>query len=125
MNQADLDRILELESSLSFAGFGAGDVRLNETDAERKNRFENDRQSLRQSLALCQRVVAWLTANVAKTDAIDNSQSSYGLKHVAENEIGEYVSNGVFIAAAIFAGYRYQLCRQGSLNAFFNMAVPV
>lgn len=50
--------------------------------------------------------------------------NSYGWKHAAESQkggIGEYVTNGEFIAAAIRCGYRTELCMPGSLNVYFNM----
>lgn len=34
-------------------------------------------------------------------------RSSYGWKHVMENDTGEYVSNGAFVAAAISLGYKH------------------
>jgi hypothetical protein len=40
------------------------------------------------------------------------------MKHIAEQDIG-YVANGVFIAAAIIAGYPYELCAP---NARFGMS---
>lgn len=121
MNQADLERILDDEPLLNLAGFGAGDFVRSETLAERKARFERSREELRCSLPICQRVVQWLEVNVAARKTINTRQFSYGLKHVVEKEIGDYVGNGVFIAAAIFVGYRYKVLAPGSLNAYFNM----
>ena len=45
----------------------------------------------------------WLLANIApiKTPTLD----SYRMKHVVERAIGEYVTNGDLIAAALMAGY--------------------
>jgi len=48
--------------------------------------------------------------------------SSYGLKHTAENYMDTYITNGVFIAAALHFGYQYRLCRADSPNCSFNMS---
>ena len=45
--------------------------------------------------------------------------TSYGLKHQVEREMGHYVSNGSFIAAAILQGLKIQRC--GSLNAYLAL----
>lgn len=47
--------------------------------------------------------------------------SSYGWKHLVEADIG-YISNGVFIAAAILAGYDYQIS-SNSPNVLFKMGL--
>jgi hypothetical protein len=38
---------------------------------------------------------------------INRRHSSYGLKHLAEPEIG-YVTNGAFIAAAVHCGFSFE-----------------
>jgi hypothetical protein len=45
---------------------------------------------------------------------------SYGIKHTAEQDIG-YITNGVFIAAGIIAGYSYEI-REGDPNVSFGMS---
>lgn len=60
----------------------------------------------------------WI-AKFPKVRKINNGYSSYGLKHLAEPEI-RYVSNGVFIAAAISAGFTV---RRDGLNGLFNISM--
>lgn len=48
-------------------------------------------------------------------------QSSYGLKHKVEKQLGRYVSNGELIAAMILCGYSYTII--DGLNCIFNMDV--
>jgi hypothetical protein len=48
--------------------------------------------------------------------------SSYGLKHTAERYMDTYITNGVFIAAALHYGYRYKLCHENSPNCSFNIS---
>lgn len=65
---------------------------------------------------------------IKKIKTINKSISSYGLKHMVENHLkktksGHHVPNGVFIAAAIFSGFKYQECdKKTSQNLFFNMS---
>jgi hypothetical protein len=49
------------------------------------------------------------------------SGTSYGLKHVAEEDIG-YITNGVFIAAAIAEGFRVKRCSDNSPNGRLNIS---
>jgi hypothetical protein len=70
------------------------------------------------------RAIAWLEewADFLKTFN-PRIQSSYGLKHYAENWTGDYVSNGAFIEAARRLGYQIKPSDYGSPNATFNMSV--
>ena len=45
----------------------------------------------------------WIRRNMSPSSEVCNRMSSYGLKHIAEEEIG-YVRNGTFIAAALHCG---------------------
>lgn len=63
---------------------------------------------------------SWL-ATKKKTTGITKRGTSYGLKHVAEHDIG-YVTNGIFIAAAIAEGFQVQRAG-GSPSAWFNISV--
>lgn len=51
---------------------------------------------------------------------ISRLRTSYGLKHDVERDMGQYVSNGAFIAAAILRGIQIQSC--GALNAYLALA---
>jgi hypothetical protein len=68
---------------------------------------------------------AWL-ARIGRIQTINRRFGSYGLKHICERAMNRYVSNGVFIAAAIHAGfavyrYRDEYGRTGP-NCAFNMS---
>lgn len=61
-----------------------------------------------------------------QTAQIQRKDTSYGWKHVAESwlresQMGGYVSNGAFIAAAALAGYRVERDAPQKPNAVFNM----
>ncbi len=72
------------------------------------------------SVATIGRVCGWLNANIAHTKQVTRFCGSYGLKHIAERHIGEYVSNGQFIVAALLCGYGAALDYP---NALFAMSV--
>jgi hypothetical protein len=62
---------------------------------------------------------AWLRQH-NKLKTINKSGTSYGLKHSAEHDIG-YITNGVFIAAAVAEGFR--VVRVGDTpNAWLNIS---
>ena len=54
--------------------------------------------------------------------SINRNVTSYGLKHMAERYQNTYIANGILIAAALDAGYRYRKCRNNSPNCRFNMS---
>lgn len=62
----------------------------------------------------------WIYDNLNCRKSINYKHSSYGLKHIAEKGIDEYVSNGEFIGAMIEAGY--EIKQISSLNASFNIS---
>lgn len=79
-----------------------------------------DRQDLRASGAAVEATATWLLENVKPTRTINHRHTSYGLKHIAEKDLG-YITNGVFIAAAIIADYPCKFL-PGSANVQFGMS---
>jgi len=67
----------------------------------------------------CSAVCRWLQSKT-KIKTINGKWSSYGLKHLAEDEIG-YVTNGAFIRAAIHSGFAYRLSPSNP-NVEFNIS---
>ena len=51
---------------------------------------------------------------------INTASSSYGLKHVVERVMGQYVTNGEFICAALVLGYKIRKIKDNP-NAYFNI----
>jgi hypothetical protein len=70
-------------------------------------KFEIDRKRLEGEHAAEEfiRAFSWLE-KVPKRKTFNPHNSSYGIKEAAEKWTGDYISNGVFIAAAIHAGFR-------------------
>jgi len=56
-----------------------------------------------------------------KIKTINTHSRRYNLKWIAEKELDIYISNGVFIAAAISCGFKYKMI-QGSPNVLFNIS---
>jgi hypothetical protein len=75
------------------------------------------------SLAAFLKTREWLR-QWPKVKAVNRSGTSYGLKHIAEAEIG-YITNGVFIAAAIAEGFCVERCNSRCPNAWLNITARV
>jgi len=73
------------------------------------------------NLGRCGLACEWIQSRCEKTKTI-RPVSSYGLKHVMENQTTTYVTNGEFIAAAVHLGYRVKRHHM-SINVSFNMRV--
>jgi hypothetical protein len=116
----DMDRVLELEPQLSDNGFKQ--FARNRPRAEQDADFLKWRESIREPRSLAQFVAArgWLK-QFSKIKTLNQRGSSYGLKHCAEDEIG-YLTNGVFIAAAIAEGFAVRRTDPGSPNAWLNIS---
>lgn len=97
-----LAQVMEQHPQLSSFGIGIFDPR-SKTPEQRQAELASERAELEEREAAVLNVAAWLTANVApiKTPTVN----SYRMKHVVEKAIGEYVTNGELIAAALVSGY--------------------
>ena len=62
------------------------------------------RKALRGDVEQVGAVHAWLVKNVKRIKTVGRYRTSYGIKHLAEPELG-YITNGAFIAAALIAEY--------------------
>jgi hypothetical protein len=87
--------------------------------AEREEQFRLDRNALLSQAAEFRAACTWL-GRQRKRKTINRRGTSYGLKHVCEDEVG-YMTNGTFIAAAIACGFDIQETHDGSPNAWLNI----
>lgn len=87
---------------------------------ERDAIFGKQRDALGKSGEAIGKTVDWLQKYIQPIKTINTKHSSYNLKHIAEKDIG-YITNGVFIAAAIIADYPYKI-EDGSPNPYFGMS---
>jgi len=63
----------------------------------------------------------WINEGFARPrKTINKNISSYGLKHLAERQVGSYISNEALIQAMLESGFRAQQIR-GTPNCFFNV----
>ncbi|HSC11194.1 MAG TPA: hypothetical protein VLC97_09495 [Rhodanobacteraceae bacterium] len=113
-----LRRILADHPDLSDYGLGKA-VSFRWTKAQVEEHFAKSRESIAVNIERFRATRDWLRG-IAKIKTINPKRSSYGMKHIAEAEIG-YITNGVFIAAALSLGFtmrRYP----GSPNPSFNIS---
>jgi len=122
MNKLDLERVMAKEPTLNIIGFGLSNLKRY-TPEERKKELAERREELLRQIDVCNKVCDWLKEKAKERATINRNMGSYGWKHVVENEneVGTYVANGVFIAAAIHCGFKYQLVSPDSPNAYFNI----
>lgn len=86
------------------------------TEFERKNLEEFNRMSAEKQ----RKLLNWIESNCVQRKSMNINHSSYGLKHIAEEGIHEYVSNEELIGAMIKSGYK--LKQVSALNAIFNIS---
>jgi len=63
----------------------------------------------------------WVLKNLVKRKTTNPHHTSYGLKHIAEQEIGRYVSNEEFHKTMIEAGFKAEYLGFNE-NASFNIS---
>ncbi len=106
MTQEDIARVRTVEPRLT--SFGIGIYRdLKQSPAQRREAFDREVAELLKSVFECTAIYAWL-APAIRRQTINRARTSYGLKHTFSGATGLYVTNGMFIAAAIHSGLRYK-----------------
>lgn len=112
----DIQRVMDQVPGLN--DFGVGVCRLDRLSPERAAAaMARGQRDLLNSTEAVAKVCGWLQgAEKVKAPRV----SSYYLKHVAEPEIG-YVTNGVFIVAAILCGFSYRVS-PGSPNVALGVS---
>jgi hypothetical protein len=111
-----LEQVMTREPTLTRFGFGVYD---DMSKADRPAALENGRQELRESAERVKEIGEWIGLHLKPTQRLNPYRSSYGLKHIVENDI-DYVANGEFIAAMLMRGYRYS--KERGPNAWFNVS---
>jgi hypothetical protein len=118
--EARLPITMARHPALNDFGLGHYGGHKDKSDAEKGTINAENRRVLRASAPAVATTVMWLRENVEPTLTINKRRTSYGIKHVAEKDIG-YITNGVFIAAGIIAGYPYEI-DHSSANVPFGMS---
>jgi hypothetical protein len=117
--RAAMLRVMQQHPSLTVQGFDP--FWPAKPPENRLAKFEADRAELLtpDGLEAFGRAIEWLS-RFDKSKTLNRRGTSYGLKHVAQREIG-YTTNGCFIAAAVAAGLEVRPASMGSLNAVFKI----
>ena len=111
-----IEEVAEQIPDLTEYGFGVyGGEKLRSGEA-----FQRDRDALLGSVERFEAACGWIRENLQQRKSFNYGRTSYGLKHIAEREIG-YITNGVFIAAMVHCGYSWQRVGMGP-NARFNVS---
>lgn len=125
LDASDVERRLAVvmteEPLLNDFGIGLYSGHRRKPREERMRILAEDRQRLRDSLDDVEWTAEWLRSNVEPIKTINRRRSSYGLKHIAEKHSPRgYLTNGVFIAAAMVAEYPFRIT--DSPNPQFGMS---
>jgi hypothetical protein len=106
---------------LTYVGFGLGALRYDDRLAG--IRAERDRMLTPAAIDEFQRAQRWLEQQPRTKNVNRRAGTSYGLKPEAEGAEGGYISNGMFIAAAIACGFKIEPVAPESASAWLNMSV--
>lgn len=117
--ESQIRQAMEKLPQLTIFGVGLYKRGAGLTPNERLCKFRKQQKELLASTKSFQKACQWL-GYIEKIKLINNRYTSYGLKHIAEKEIG-YIANGVFIAAAIHCGFDFKVV-DGGPNVQFNMS---
>ena len=64
----------------------------------------------------------YINRNFYPIKTFNKHESSYGIKHLVEEKIGQYVANGELIVAMINCGYNYKQWSVNLPNCWFNVS---
>jgi hypothetical protein len=113
------------EPLLTDHGLGIYNHGYGLSKSEIREEFQKEREALFTNVNEFGKICR-LLKRVNKIKTINTGHGSYALKHAAERTVGCYVSNGIFIAAAIHCGFDYKknYDEVGNLrpNVVFNMS---
>jgi hypothetical protein len=120
----DIDRQLAVvmtENPLLNA-YGIGASQFTRSIPDRRAELAEWRSELRSSADRVEMIREWLVTNIAYRQTVNPDAGSYHLKHLAEEDLQSYVTNGELIAAAIIAGYAYRSNSENAPNVDFAMS---
>lgn len=119
MSRKDIENVINQIPELTDFGIGIYENGKGLSTSEYELEFKKNQNLLLKSTDSFDKTVNWL-CDIKKIKRINNKHTSYELKHLAEKDIN-YITNGVFIAAAIHCGFNYKL-EKGCPNVLFNMS---
>lgn len=120
MTREQIQAVMDKVTALNAYGIGTYWEMWQKPRDERLAWRARERESLLLSSAECEKVCEWLEG-IVKRKTVNEKVTSYTLKHLVEQEMGGYVCNGAFIAAAIHCGFTYKTY-PGSPNVCFGIS---
>lgn len=120
--RAGIRKAMDLEPALSRFGYRIARDR-GESFEEAEARFLTTRSDMlsEQGVEEFIRAANYLS-RFGRRKSMNRNRGSYGLKHDAERMTGDYVANGMLIAAALAMGFSAERTQLGSPNAHFNIS---
>lgn len=120
--RAGILKAMDLEPALSRFGYRSARDR-GESLEEAEARFLASRSDMltEQGMEEFIRAANYLS-KFGRRKSMNRDRGSYGLKHEAERATGDYVANGMLIAAALAMGFSAERTHIGSPNAHFNIS---
>lgn len=109
MTKNDISDVMKKIPELNSLGIGLWGEDRKLSAGEQAVKLKKRQQELLLMTEECTAVCEWLKPKIRTKTVSNRNPGSYGLKHLAEKEIG-YVTNGAFIGAAVFCGFPYKLC---------------
>jgi hypothetical protein len=119
MSQDAIKKVIDKIPNLTNFGIGLFEGGKRFTEIEKELELKKGQEELLKRTVEFEKICHWLSKKEQR-NSINTRISSYGLKHIAEKEIG-YVTNGSFIAAAVSYGFAYRISAN-SPNALFNIS---
>jgi hypothetical protein len=134
----ELHRVLDAHRLLTQRGFDSAWMRVSgEMDKPLNERLtmleERRKEAYEDDWSLDQFELAWIYLSRQRMiKSVNRRTGSYGLKHRAENlmrefghfrPLGNYVSNGMLIAAAYALGFEVRPIAPDNYNAYFNISM--
>jgi hypothetical protein len=123
MNREDIAKVIQREPRLTSHGLGIFHYPGQKPPSHHSlyQAFLAEQEELLNAEKKCTAICAWLTGVVTRK-TINSKVGSYGLKHLCEREIGQYVTNGELIAACIHMGLTFTQEGFRSPNVCFNIS---
>lgn len=117
MTRKDIAGVMKEVRDLNSFGIGLYENGRGLSAEQKAAKLKAGQDELLSMTKECTAICEWLS-DKAKIKTINKRHTSYGLKHMAEKEIG-YITNGAFICAAVFCGFDF---RVSGPNAHFNIS---
>lgn len=117
MTRNDIAAVIKKVPDLTSFGIGLYEKGRGLNAEQKSAKLKEGQDELLGMSKECTAICEWLS-DKAKIKTINKRHTSYGLKHMAEKEIG-YITNGAFICAAVFCGFDF---KASGPNAHFNIS---